>query len=87
MNCSNKINNTFGIIILLKIIYAKVKYNIWKLDSRDIDNYTNIKATRDRFEKQLNDDLLRDVAVEVIEKYEDYLSSLYDKVIGINRGY
>lgn len=66
---------------------AKVKYNIWKLDSRDIDNYTNIKATRDRFEKQLNDDLLREVAVEVIEKYEDYLSSLHDKVIGINRGY
>ena len=61
---------------------AKVKYNIWKLDSRDIENYTNIKATRDRFEKQLNDDLLRDVAVEVIEKYEDYLDSLHKKVVG-----
>ena len=61
---------------------AKVKYNIWKLDSRDIENYTNIKATRDRFEKQLNDDLLREVAVEVIEKYEDYLDSLHKKVVG-----
>ena len=61
---------------------AKVKYNIWKLDSRDIENYKNIKATRDRFEKQLNDDLLRDVAVEVIEKYEDYLDSLHKKVVG-----
>ena len=61
---------------------AKVKYNIWKLDSRDIENYTNIKATRDRFEKQLNDDLLREVAVEVIEEYEDYLIRLHNKAIG-----
>ena len=61
---------------------AKVKYNIWKLDSRDIENYKNIEATRDRFEKQLNDALLRTAAEVVIEKYEDYLRRLHDKAIG-----
>ena len=61
---------------------AKVKYNIWKLEHRDIDNYNNIKATRDRFEKQLNDALLRTAAEVVIESYEDYLNSLHKKVVG-----
>lgn len=60
---------------------AKVKYNIWKLDSRDIDNYTNVKATRDRFEKQLNDALLRTVAEVVIAKYEKFLNKQHKKAV------
>ena len=60
---------------------AKVKYNILKLDSHAIDNYTNVKATRDRFEKQLNDALLRTVAEVVIEDCEDYLNKLHKKAV------
>ncbi len=60
---------------------AKVKYNIWKLDSRDIDNYTNVKATRDRFEKQLNDALLRTVAEVVIAEYEKFLNKQHKKAV------
>lgn len=60
---------------------AKVKYNIWKLDSHDIDSYTNVKATRDRFEKQLNDALLRTAAEVVIAKYEKFLNKLHKKAV------
>ena len=60
---------------------AKVKYNILKLDSHAIDNYTNIKSTRDRFEKQLSDKLLRTVAEAVIEDCEDYLNKLHKKAV------
>ena len=66
---------------------AKVKYTVWKLDSQDIDNYTNVKATRARFEKQLNEAFLRKIAEVLITKYEDFLIKLHKKEISRNSEY